>query len=647
MVNQIENLPVKIIKSLDTYDLHIMWAVHNKCNYKCSYCPPILNSGSYSWIKLEHLKGFIDNIESHYVKKLGYKNILFSFTGGEPTLWPKFREFLTYINSRGFRIGLTTNGSVAVKYWESIGHYFDYICLSFHPESAEIENFIKTFEYLHNAKETVIPAVRVMMHPEQKYWDKSIDLIQRLKKFPNWTYECVHILDDYGMQSNKISYDQKEKEKFIEENSFKSQFTKNEYVHVPKVGFNYEVKYQDGSKEKLDENKLINKNLHNFKNWKCFIGVEQLFIQHDGIVKRAGCNVGAVLGNISEYEGIEFPIDPVICTRSNCSCPTDIRISKFAPSEKVEINYKVEKAEVVKIKAGETEFQFKIYLEADKISFDLKEKVTKLVQNIIDHKKIDKEKLLIFAGRIDVDEVSFEFCKELYLQEIRPYLSFEINYKFNEELGLIKEFLVMSDSLVVNINNDELIRDIPGLFSRAQNSEKYNLIINLYLEDIQNITKVWKIMMLLPNHKIDLRIFGVEEKKNSYPVNLKEYIYYNEDYKFLHFHKKIIKSRNVLKVRVSKFLEDENVEMSSGEIKKMSNYQEELKTFKGWNCYKGNNNLYVISNGDIFDSRCSQKRKIGNISNFNPSKNLHIEAEVCKSETCINFSDRSIEKRKV
>ena len=112
--------PVKITKGKNTYDLHVMWAIHNKCNYACTYCPEGLHSGEYNWLRLEDMKGFINKINNHYVKELGFKNVLFSFTGGEPTLWPDFRNFLKYINGFGFRVGLTTNGSVSVNYWKQI-----------------------------------------------------------------------------------------------------------------------------------------------------------------------------------------------------------------------------------------------------------------------------------------------------------------------------------------------------------------------------------------------------------------------------------------------------------------------------------------------------------------------------------------------
>ena len=209
----------RITKASDCYDLHIMWSIHNKCNYHCSYCPEDLNSGDWQWLNLAKLKTFIDRIEEHYVQKLGFKNIIFSFTGGEPTLWRDFKPFIKYIEQKNFRCGLTTNGSVSTHFWKNTAEAFDYICLSFHPESADIDRFLATYKFLHDTPNIILPTVRVMMHPKKELWDKSLKLINQLKKFENWSYECVHILDDYGNNSHKIKYADPEQDTFINNNS--------------------------------------------------------------------------------------------------------------------------------------------------------------------------------------------------------------------------------------------------------------------------------------------------------------------------------------------------------------------------------------------------------------------------------------------
>ncbi len=323
--------PIEIKKSGTTYDLHVMWAIHHRCNYACSYCPDDLHNGEISHLKLDELKGFIDYLYDHYVVKLNMKNLLFSFTGGEPTLWRDFRAFLDYAASKGIKLGITTNGSVNVNFWKGISEHFDYICLSYHSESADDEKFYKTFEYLHNDKSTVIPSVRFVMHHKNALWERSVNMKNRITEFPNWTYECVHILNDYGKTPVKMDYNSEEKEIFLKEHAFKSQFLDSNYVKLPEVAFNYAVNYTDGSVEKLDENKLISTGDVNFLGWECSIGLEQLLIAPTGDILSAGCPVGVKQwhGNVFKENSIKLPTKPILCTYDGgCFCPTDIRISK-------------------------------------------------------------------------------------------------------------------------------------------------------------------------------------------------------------------------------------------------------------------------------------------------------------------------------
>jgi hypothetical protein len=198
------NKNIRISKGDNTYDLHVMWSIHNKCNYSCSYCPDNLHNGDWTWLRFKQVTEFIDKMEDHYVKRLGFKNILISFTGGEPTLWKDFKKFVKYIND-----------SVSPKYGEGISSALDYICLSFPPEKADINKFLACYEYLHNPEDSVIPSVRVMMHKDPDLWSKGEKFIHQLKKFSNWSYECVHILKNYGIDSEKIVYDSKEKPTFL------------------------------------------------------------------------------------------------------------------------------------------------------------------------------------------------------------------------------------------------------------------------------------------------------------------------------------------------------------------------------------------------------------------------------------------------
>ena len=65
----------------------ITWEMTNYCNYSCSYCIPELNGGSVP------LPKSFDNIIQLVKEFRQDEKLIFDIMGGEPTLWPKFKEF--------------------------------------------------------------------------------------------------------------------------------------------------------------------------------------------------------------------------------------------------------------------------------------------------------------------------------------------------------------------------------------------------------------------------------------------------------------------------------------------------------------------------------------------------------------------------
>lgn len=323
-----DRLPVRIKRNRGALDLHLCWVLHNKCNYSCSYCPPSLHDGSVDRLDIESLKGFVQKIEEEYIQRRGKKEVHISFAGGEPTIWPEFQDLCEYISSKGISLGMTTNASISPKFFERVGKDFYWMCFSFHPEKADIDRFLKNYKLVHDNPDICLPTVRVMMHPDEKLWAKSIQLSEEIMKFPNYSLEFVHILDDFGATARPHIYKHEYQNEFMKKATFQSQY--NEYKVVKEIPpiFNYTVVYDDGYEEKLHTNDLINKGMVNFKGWECSIGLEQLFINHVGEIFRAGCKVGGEVGHLSKIDSINFPSNPIICNKSFCHCGTDIQISK-------------------------------------------------------------------------------------------------------------------------------------------------------------------------------------------------------------------------------------------------------------------------------------------------------------------------------
>ena len=99
--------------------------IHNVCNYECSYCADYHNDGSSGWPNsFEPYKKFIDEVKARnpYV----YLEIL----GGEPTLWPKFQEFIDYMRQDGIFIEYSSNASRTLRYWNQFKEQQAFLFLS-------------------------------------------------------------------------------------------------------------------------------------------------------------------------------------------------------------------------------------------------------------------------------------------------------------------------------------------------------------------------------------------------------------------------------------------------------------------------------------------------------------------------------------
>ena len=70
----------------------INWCLLNVCNYRCSYCPEYLHSGTTGFPKLSEVEMLCTEIIEHYKNK----NTYFEFTGGEVTFWKDFPKLVDF-----------------------------------------------------------------------------------------------------------------------------------------------------------------------------------------------------------------------------------------------------------------------------------------------------------------------------------------------------------------------------------------------------------------------------------------------------------------------------------------------------------------------------------------------------------------------
>ena len=287
--------------------LKVEWNLGKRCNYDCSYCPSEIHDNTSPHTDIEMLKATVDKLVL-----LG-KPIRLSFTGGEPTVHPDFRELVTYCKFKGIHwISVTTNGTRPFEFYASLP--VDQYVFSLHLEY-DWQRVYNTMDKVVDATKIKVVA-QIMCHHD--YMDSAVTLFARClqAKIPatlrriRWTQGDHDLFDDMRYHPDYLNWI-KQQEATIQPNTL--------------------LFYKDKPMEQRHANDVIKLHLNKYKDWTCNAGIESLMINWDGDVHRATCRVGGSLGNI--YEGnFVAPSEPVRCDRNFCTCAADIPLTKHDPN---------------------------------------------------------------------------------------------------------------------------------------------------------------------------------------------------------------------------------------------------------------------------------------------------------------------------
>jgi MoaA/NifB/PqqE/SkfB family radical SAM enzyme len=277
----------------------IEWNLGKRCNYDCSYCPSVIHDSSSPHTDIAILKATVDKLMT-----LG-KPIRLSFTGGEPTVHPKFEDLILYAKEKGVSwISVTTNGTRKAEWYDQLP--VDQYVFSVHFEY-DWMRVINTIEILGAMNKNII--VNIMAH--HKHMEDVAIATGRLdgESIPyairriRWTEGDHDLFDDMRYDIKDLQWI-KSKEATVKGNCI---IDDSEIMHA---------------------NDIIKLNRNQYKGWTCNAGIESLMINWDGDVHRATCRVGGSLGNI--YEGdFVVPSEPVKCDRNFCTCAADIPLTKM------------------------------------------------------------------------------------------------------------------------------------------------------------------------------------------------------------------------------------------------------------------------------------------------------------------------------
>jgi organic radical activating enzyme len=280
--------------------------IHNVCNYTCSYCSDYHRDGTQRWP--EDWEPYLD-----LIKRLKKRNkyLYVEVLGGEPTVWPKFQDFVDSISSDDVFVEFATNASRTLRYWKQFKTQRAFVFLSWHYEQADDDHFYHVAEIMQEKASVSIP---LMLTPEN--FERGREMFYRLQDLkveisPKFTRTSIHGHDYF---------------RYTEE---QTEWIKNSYYNNMKpFGIDWTFPRRlhfNGTPIKFM--KVLADGLHYFENYTCTAGIRRLFIEPNGDIKRCTKKVGGIIGNL--FTGYTLPDEPIVCTYKACPCKLDAIVEKW------------------------------------------------------------------------------------------------------------------------------------------------------------------------------------------------------------------------------------------------------------------------------------------------------------------------------
>lgn len=298
----------------------VSWALGNKCNFACSYCPTWLHDGTQPWRDYELVKSFCDRLIAQVPND---KTVIIEFSGGEVTMWNDYVKLCRYLKSRGIIVSMITNGYRSLDWWQENFACFDVVHMSYHTEFARRDHFFSVCEFL---KGRVDLRVYVMMPPEKAEFCQKVgseiaekgicvalkpiteDLLGEL--VAGYDHEILKMMNDFNATTGIQYVSHQAKSVAIRKDMMKQS--------------------ANGSSNIVHVVELISNRENTWYGWKCYSGLEQIVIDAEGFVYRGWCKVGNKLGHVAD-SNFQLSAGPIICDKELCNCPFDMFSTKINP----------------------------------------------------------------------------------------------------------------------------------------------------------------------------------------------------------------------------------------------------------------------------------------------------------------------------
>lgn len=300
--------------------MDIEWQLSNHCNYSCNYCSPELYGNTSGWPDPDSAIKFFADVHKH----INPHDKMITFTGGEPTLWPKLFYFLE--NIQNYEIGIVSNGSRTLRWWEKLNklNKVTHLTISVHLEYADVDHIGKVIEIM---SEHTGVAVLILLSPEDP--QKAINFVERLRD-KDLTCRIFLKAVAHRWDGDNTPYEYTQDVLDYVDNWY--YWKKNSNAVKSKLGYDWVI---DGKPAEVGTgHKLVIQRKNTFKGWHCNIIRNRLNIRINGDVFGASCKTAGkyCIGNINTGLQLDaIPNLPIVCENDFCPCVPDIKI----PKEKV------------------------------------------------------------------------------------------------------------------------------------------------------------------------------------------------------------------------------------------------------------------------------------------------------------------------
>lgn len=183
----------------------INWNIGKRCNYNCSYCPSTVHDNFSPHLTLETFKKGFDII----YPQIQLPRIKATFTGGEPTINPKYFDIVSYCVDKGnVAVHTNTNGTANKEKLLWLSEQGG-IHISIHQEYTDYNKLYDKLLYIAQNKTKGVCVVKLMLLPNSP--KKVLDFISKLDSISAEEF-YINIEPLVNKSNNNTIYDYTEQE---------------------------------------------------------------------------------------------------------------------------------------------------------------------------------------------------------------------------------------------------------------------------------------------------------------------------------------------------------------------------------------------------------------------------------------------------